>query len=111
LFLEISLIGSLIEEVDAGSAHGQVRSVSYYAASQKQFRRAMVYTPAEYETNTTKRYPVLYLQHGMGEDETGWSKQGMMQHIMDNLIAEGKAEPTSRGTSSAFRFKSFKMSL
>lgn len=53
----------------------------------------MVYTPAEYETNTTKRYPVLYLQHGMGEDETGWSKQGMMQHIMDNLIAEGKAEP------------------
>ena len=76
-----------------GVAHGQVRSVSYYAASQKQFRRAMVYTPAEYETNTTKRYPVLYLQHGMGEDETGWSKQGMMQHIMDNLIAEGKAEP------------------
>ncbi len=76
-----------------GVAHGQVRSVSYYAASQKQFPRAMVYTPAEYETNTTKRYPVLYLQHGMGEDETGWSKQGMMQHIMDNLIAEGKAEP------------------
>ena len=53
----------------------------------------MVYTPAEYETNLSKRYPVLYLQHGMGEDETGWSKQGMMQHIMDNLIAEGKAEP------------------
>ncbi len=76
-----------------GVAQGQVRSVSYYAASQGKFRRAMVYTPAEYETNVTKRYPVLYLQHGMGEDETGWSKQGMMQHIMDNLIAEGKAVP------------------
>ena len=76
-----------------GVAQGQVRSVSYYAASQGKFRRAMVYTPAEYETNLTKRYPVLYLQHGMGEDETGWSHQGYMQHIMDNLIAEGKAEP------------------
>ena len=76
-----------------GVAKGQVRSVSYYAASQGKFRSAMVYTPAEYETNTTKRYPVLYLQHGMGEDETGWSRQGYMQHIMDNLIAEGKAVP------------------
>ena len=76
-----------------GVPQGQVRSVSYYAASQKQFRRAMVYTPAEYETHPDKRYPVLYLQHGMGEDETGWSKQGHMNHIMDNLIAEGKAEP------------------
>ena len=76
-----------------GVPQGQVRSVSYYAASQRQFRRAMVYTPAEYETHPDKRYPVLYLQHGMGEDETGWSKQGHMNHIMDNLIAEGKAEP------------------
>ena len=76
-----------------GVAQGQVRSVSYYAASQGKFRRAMVYTPAEYETSPDKRYPVLYLQHGMGEDETGWSHQGHMQHIMDNLIAEGKAVP------------------
>jgi enterochelin esterase-like enzyme len=52
----------------------------------------MVYTPAEYEKGK-KRYPVLYLQHGMGEDETGWSKQGHMQHIMDNAIASGKAVP------------------
>lgn len=76
-----------------GVPQGQVRSVSYYAASQKSFRRAMVYTPAEYETNKDKRYPVLYLQHGMGEDETGWSKQGHMNFIMDNLIAAGKAVP------------------
>ena len=52
----------------------------------------MVYTPAEYEKGKTK-YPVLYLQHGMGEDETGWSKQGHMQHIMDNAIAKGEAVP------------------
>ena len=73
--------------------HGQVRSCTYYAESQKSYRRAMVYTPAEYETNLEKRYPVLYLQHGMGEDETGWSKQGHMQHIMDNAIHEGRAVP------------------
>ena len=53
----------------------------------------MVYTPAEYETHPKKRYPVLYLQHGMGEDETGWSTQGKMNHIMDNLIASGQCVP------------------
>jgi len=76
-----------------GVAKGQVRSVQYFSASTGQWRRAMVYTPAEYETNLKKRYPVLYLQHGMGEDETGWSKQGMMQNIMDNQIASGTCEP------------------
>lgn len=76
-----------------GVAQGQVRSCSYYAASQGAFRRAMVYTPAEYEKNSRKRYPVLYLQHGMGENETGWSNQGYMQHIMDNMIASGKCLP------------------
>lgn len=73
--------------------HGQVRSCVYYAETTKEYRRCMVYTPAEYETNTSKRYPVLYLQHGMGEDETGWSTQGFMYNIMDNLIAEGKSVP------------------
>jgi enterochelin esterase-like enzyme/lysophospholipase L1-like esterase len=75
-----------------GIAHGQVRSIYYFAKSSGEWRHAMVYTPAEYE-NSKKRYPVLYLQHGMGEDETGWSKQGNMQHIMDNAIASGKAVP------------------
>jgi enterochelin esterase-like enzyme len=75
-----------------GVAQGQVRSIYYYANSTKEWRHAMVYTPAEYEKGK-KRYPVLYLQHGMGEDETGWSKQGHMQHIMDNLIASGEAKP------------------
>lgn len=78
-----------------GVAHGQVRSVTYWAASTNEWRHAMVYTPAEYELkkNSKKRYPVLYLQHGMGEDETGWSRQGHMQHIMDNAIARGEAVP------------------
>ena len=75
-----------------GVAHGQVRSVTYYAQSTNEWRHAMVYTPASYEKGK-KRYPVLYLQHGMGEDETGWSRQGHMQHIMDNLIASGEAVP------------------
>ncbi len=73
--------------------HGQVRRVTWWAPSQQRHREAYVYTPAEYETSGKKRYPVLYLQHGMGEDETGWSNQGHMQHIMDNLIAQGQATP------------------
>ena len=75
-----------------GVPHGQVRSVQYYSTYKNEWRRALVYTPAEYE-KTKKRYPVLYLQHGMGEDETGWSRQGFMQNIMDNLIASGEAVP------------------
>ena len=75
-----------------GIEHGQVRSIYYYATATNEWRHAMVYTPAEYEKGK-KRYPVLYLQHGMGEDETGWSKQGHMQHIMDNLIAGKEAVP------------------
>ncbi|WP_033147620.1 bifunctional carbohydrate acetyl esterase/feruloyl esterase [Prevotella sp. P6B1] len=78
-----------------GVPAGQVRSIYYYSNEQQTWRHAMVYTPAEYElkANAKKRYPVLYLQHGMGEDETGWSKQGHMQHIMDNAIAKGEAVP------------------
>ncbi|MBO4612081.1 MAG: acetyl xylan esterase [Bacteroidaceae bacterium] len=75
-----------------GVPTGQVRSIYYFAQSTNEWRHAMVYTPAEYEKGK-KKYPVLYLQHGMGEDETGWSKQGHMQHIMDNLIAKGEAVP------------------
>jgi enterochelin esterase-like enzyme/lysophospholipase L1-like esterase len=78
-----------------GIDHGQVRSIYYFSNEQQTWRHAMVYTPAGYDlkANIKKRYPVLYLQHGMGEDETGWSKQGHMQHIMDNAIASGEAVP------------------
>ncbi len=80
-----------------GVAHGQVRSIYYHSPNSKfgQWRHALVYTPAEYElaANAKKRYPVLYLQHGMGEGETSWAVQGKMQHIMDNAIASGEAVP------------------
>lgn len=73
--------------------HGQVRMVNYYSDITKAWRRAFVYTPPAYDENPKRRYPVLYLQHGAGEDETGWYNQGKMDLIMDNLIAEGKATP------------------
>ena len=78
-----------------GVPAGSVRSIFYYSNEQSKWRHAMVYTPAEYDQKQgfKKRYPVLYLQHGMGEGETSWSLQGHMQHIMDNAIAKGEAVP------------------
>jgi enterochelin esterase-like enzyme len=73
--------------------HGQVRSVRYYSNITKAWRKALVYTPPGYDKNTDVRYPVLYLQHGGGEDETGWPNQGKADIILDNLIASGAAKP------------------
>ncbi len=73
--------------------HGQVRDVLYFSKTTDSVRHCRVYTPPGYEQDASKRYPVLYLQHGMGENETGWSNQGHVGLIMDNLIAEGKATP------------------
>lgn len=73
--------------------HGQLREVTYFAKSSNSNRRAFVYTPPDYDKDLSKRYPALYLQHGAGEDETGWGSQGFTGRIMDNLIAEGKARP------------------
>ena len=73
--------------------HGQIRQIRYYSNITKSWRRAFVYTPPAYNTNLNERYPVFYLQHGGGEDETGWPNQGKVDIIMDNLIAEGKAKP------------------
>src|SRR5204862_6165668 len=73
--------------------HGQLREIHYFAKTSNTNRHAFVYTPPDYEKETSKRYPVLYLQHGAGEDETGWGSQGRAGLIMDNLIAEGKAKP------------------
>jgi len=73
--------------------HGQVRQNLYFSKITNAWRRCFVYTPPDYDKNTTIRYPVLYLQHGMGEDETGWSVQGKTNLILDNLIAEKKAVP------------------
>jgi enterochelin esterase family protein len=72
--------------------HGTVRIHPYHSKIQSATRRAFVYTPPGYD-GSSQRYPVLYLQHGAGEDETGWSSQGRVNFIMDNLIAAGKAKP------------------
>lgn len=74
-------------------AHGQVRLCQYWSETEGRQRQCYVYTPAEYEKNPKKRYPVMYLQHGMAENETGWHTQGKMANILDNNIAEGKAVP------------------
>lgn len=73
--------------------HGQIRSIEYWSDVNGLERHINVYVPADYEKNPGKRYPVLYLIHGWGEDENGWSIQGHMANIMDGLIASGKAVP------------------
>jgi enterochelin esterase-like enzyme len=73
--------------------HGNVQQILFPSKSTKTSRRAFVYTPPDYNNDPKKRYPVLYLQHGWGEDETAWSNQGHANLIMDNLITEGKIKP------------------
>jgi enterochelin esterase-like enzyme len=73
--------------------HGNVQQILFPSPSTDAVRRAFVYTPPGYEDNRRQRYPVLYLQHGWGEDETAWTNQGHANLIMDNLIAEGSSEP------------------
>ena len=72
---------------------GQVREIWYPSDVTGTWRHAMVYLPPAYDTDTDARYPVLYLQHGGGEDETGWIRQGRANFILDNLIAAGDAAP------------------
>ena len=73
--------------------HGTLRHTWYHSASLDMDRRMNVYTPAGYEHSGKKRYPVLYLLHGMGGDEDEWVNFGRACQILDNLIAQGKAEP------------------
>jgi len=73
--------------------HGKVSQQWYFSKVTGKWRRCFVYTPPEYERNQRTRYPVLYLLHGWGEDETGWPTQGHVDFILDNLIAAGKAKP------------------
>jgi enterochelin esterase-like enzyme len=101
LFYGCGLMASGIEIPEAGVdfyleknvSHGEVRMQRYWSDLTQTWRICYVYTPAEYETDPETRYPVLYLQHGGGEDETGWPNQGRMDNIMDNLIACGNAVP------------------
>lgn len=73
--------------------HGNVQQILFPSKSTNISRRAFVYTPPDYHKEQTKKYPVLYLQHGWGEDETAWSNQGHVNLIMDNLLAEGRIKP------------------
>ncbi len=73
--------------------HGEVRSRWYHSQVTGKWRRALVYTPPGYDADPAARFPVLYLQHGSGEDERGWTAQGRANFILDNLIAAGKAIP------------------
>jgi len=73
--------------------HGNVQQILFPSKSTSTSRRAFVYTPPGYGKDKSMKYPVLYLQHGWGEDETAWSNQGHANLIMDNLIAEGKIKP------------------
>ena len=77
---------------DKNVPHGNVQQILFWSESTQQNRRAFVYTPAGYEKGN-KKYPVLYLQHGWGEDETAWMTQGHANLIMDNLIADGTIKP------------------
>ena len=69
--------------------HGSVRREYFFSSVTGEWESCTVYTPAEYEEQTDKIYPVLYLQHGHGENETGWTTAGSLQFILENLIAEG----------------------
>jgi enterochelin esterase-like enzyme len=73
--------------------HGEIRERWYHSKTTQQWRRIFVYTPPGYDSNREARYPVLYLQHGGGEDERAWPNQGRVGFILDNLIAERKAKP------------------
>jgi enterochelin esterase-like enzyme len=96
-----SRYASAVEVPEAGSTyyslqnvpHGQVREVWYDSKVTGSWRHALVYLPPDYEAKSKQRYPVLYLQHGGGEDETGWIRQGHANFILDNLIASGEARP------------------
>ncbi len=73
--------------------HGDIRIKKYFSKITNSWRQFYIYTPPGYDSNTTAKYPVLYILHGGGEDERGWATQGKTDLILDNLIAEQKAKP------------------
>ncbi len=92
---------SMVEVPEPGSTyysiqdvpHGQVREIWYNSKVTGMWRQALVYLPPDYDTQVKTRYPVLYLQHGAGEDETGWIRQGHANFILDNLLATKSCKP------------------
>jgi enterochelin esterase family protein len=100
-FFGTGRVSSAIEIPEAGVdfyttrdvPHGELRSKRYFSKVTSSWRRLHVYTPPAYKQAAGRKYPVLYIQHGGGEDETGWAVQGRTDIILDNLIAAGKATP------------------
>ncbi|HTL06848.1 MAG TPA: alpha/beta hydrolase-fold protein [Chitinophagaceae bacterium] len=85
--------------------HGLVSEQLYFSKLTNAWRRCFVYTPPGYMANNATRYPVLYLQHGSFEDETGWASQGKANLILDNLLAEKKARPMIIVMDNGYAFK------
>ncbi len=77
----------------ANVPHGDIRIKNYFSTVTNSWRQMYIYTPPNYDSSSDTKYPVLYILHGGGEDETGWARQGKANLILDNLIAEGKAKP------------------
>src|SRR5450432_297234 len=73
--------------------HGELHEQWYYSDALKETRRVIVYTPPGYDQTSDKKYPVLYLLHGNGDNESGWTNAGLANFIMDNLLAAGQAKP------------------
>jgi len=100
-FFGVSRMFSAIEIPNAGEdfydvknvPHGDIRSKLYFSKTTNEWRRIYIYCPPGYDKDVQKKYPVLYIQHGGGEDQRGWAQQGLTDVILDNLIAEGKAKP------------------
>lgn len=94
LFSEVIIPGGIADLFNVQDVqHGSVKKLWYHSPTLGMERRMSVYTPAGYEDNTDRHYPVLYLLHGMGGDENSWNELGRASVILDNLIATGQAEP------------------
>jgi len=89
----VEVFGSEPRFDEARTPGGEVRILPYRSTPMNQLRRAWVYVPQEYDLHPERRYPVLYLRHGGGDNESSWVRDGRAAAILDNLIAEGKARP------------------
>ena len=85
--------------------HGEVQIHRYYSSVNHHVKNCYVYTPPAYASSPEKKYPVLYIQHGVGENETGWIWNGKLNFILDNMIAEGKCEEMIVVMCSGYAFK------
>ena len=91
--IEVPEVGVDFYDAKSDVPHGEVRERWYHSKITGKWRRAHVYTPPDYDRKSRTRYPVLYLQHGAGENERGWVEQGRANFILDNLIASGHTKP------------------